>query len=85
MALKIETTIRNMSDFTEWAWVSEMGDAEDYHALVGCEEDDLPVEVLCKATDGYFDVKTPSGRVISALSWHHLDGFDYDGPILSAK
>jgi hypothetical protein len=82
MALKLETNIRNMSDFSERGWVAEMGDADDYNALVACEEYDLPVEVLCEATDGYYDVKTPSGRVINALSWWHLDGFTENGPSL---
>lgn len=82
MAIKIETTIRNMTDFSERDWVAEMGDAGDYNALLVCEEEGYPVEVLCQATDGYFDVKTPSGRVVEALSWHHLDNFNYSGPIL---
>ena len=78
MALRIETTIRNMADVSASDFVNE----EDYDILVGLEEDGLPVVIDCEATDGYFDVTTPSGREIAALSWFHLDGFTEKGPSL---
>mgnify|MGYP000013990506 CR=1 FL=1 len=79
MALKVETTIRNMDDFSREGWIAELGDGEDYDILVGLEEDEIPVEVVSKETDGYFNVITPSGREITGLSFHHLDGFTFDG------
>ena len=82
MALKIETTIRNMGDFTREGWIAELGDGDEYDILVGLEEDDIPVEVTGMATDGYFNVMTPSGKEIDALSFHHLDGFVFEGPTM---
>lgn len=74
MALKIETTIRNMNEMS-----SDDFAPGDFDILIGLQEDGIPVTVDCIATDGYYDVTTPSGRVIDALSWYHLDGFDQEG------
>lgn len=79
MALRIETTIRNIREFTRRDWIADCGDGEDYDALLGCQEDELPVEVTGIETDGYYNVKTPSGREITGLSWYHLNGFDEEG------
>ena len=76
MGLKIEAGIRNMREMSP----SDFGDEEDYNILMGLQEDDIPVEVDCKALDGYYDVTTPSGHVVHALSWYHLDGFNENGP-----
>lgn len=75
MALKIETTIRNIRELS----ADEFAPG-DYDILLGLEEDEIPVTVDCLATDGYYDVTTPSGREIAALSWYHLDGFNETGP-----
>ena len=74
MALQIQTTLRNIGEMS----AEDFPDG-DYEILLGLQEDDIPVTVDCVATDGYFDVTTPSGRVIAALSWYHLDGFDEEG------
>lgn len=74
MALKIETTLRNIREMS----ADDFGPG-DFEILLGLQEDELPVTVDCIATDGYFDVTTPSGREIAALSWYHLDGFDEKG------
>ena len=76
MALKIETTIRNIREVS----AGDFGDEDDHEILKGLEDDEIPVTVDCLATDGYYDVTTPSGRVIAALSWYHLDGFNENGP-----
>ena len=76
MALKIETTIRNMSD----ACREDFMDG-DYDILMGLEEDEIPVVVDCIVTDGYYDITTPTGREIAYISHHHLDGFSYNGPM----
>ncbi len=78
MALKIETTIRNMYDAACLDGLEE----DEIELLQGLEDDDIPVTVIAQATDGYFDVMLPSGRVINGLSWNHLDGFNYEGPVL---
>lgn len=78
MALKIETTIRN---FAGAACLDGLED-DEIELLIGLEEDEIPVTVICCATDGYYDVKTPSGRNIDALSWVHLDGFNENGVVL---
>ena len=78
MALKIETTIRDMYDT---ACLDGLED-DEIELLRGLEDDDIPVTVICCATDGYFDVMLPSGRIIDGLSWVHLDGFDENGPVL---
>ena len=72
MALRIETTIRNMG----WVSAEDFGNSEDFEILCGLEDDGIPVTVNCCATDGYYDVTTPAGREIAALSWFHLDGFN---------
>lgn len=78
MALKIETTIRNMYDAACLDGLEE----DEIELLQGLEDDDIPVTVIAHATDGYFDVMLPSGCVIVGLSWYHLDGFNYEGPVL---
>ena len=77
MALKIETTIRNM-----YAECLDGLDDDEIELLQGLEDYDIPVEVTGQETDGYFNVTTPSGREIVGLSWVHLDGFQYEGPML---
>lgn len=79
MALVIQTTIRNMREFTQSEWDSEYGSQGDYEALLHCMNRKVPVVVDCEATDGYYDITLPLGRVISAISWYHLDGFTEDG------
>jgi hypothetical protein len=78
MALKIETTIR---DFAGVACLDGLED-DEIELLTGLEEDGIPVEVVAEATDGYFDVVLPSGKLVNALSWVHLDGFNENGPVL---
>ena len=78
MALVIETTIRDMYDS---ACLDGLEEAE-IEALRACEDMDIPVRVLRCATDGYYDIVTPSGVEVDGLSWVHLDGFDYNGPVL---
>lgn len=75
MALKIETTLRNIREMS-----ADDFPEGDYDILLGLEEDEIPVTVDCIATDGYYDITTPSGHKIAALSWYHLDGFDENGP-----
>lgn len=75
MALKIETTIRNIHELTADEFVPG-----DYDILLNLEENEIPVTVDCLATDGYYDVSAPSGHFIAALSWYHLDGFNEHGP-----
>ena len=75
MALKIETTLRNIREMS-----ADDFPEGDYDILLGLEEDEIPVTVDCIATDGYYDITTPSGHEIAALSWYHLDGFDENGP-----
>lgn len=79
MALKIETTIRNINEYTRRDWIAEHGIGAEYDILLGLEEEGIPVMVDCIATDGYYDITTPSGRKIAALSWYHLNGFDEQG------
>lgn len=79
MALTINTTIRHMDEFSRESWEAELGNGDDFDILMGCQEDELEVEVVSIETDGYYNVKTPSGRIITGLSWYHLDGFDPDG------
>ena len=74
MALNIETTLRNIREMSADDFLEG-----DYDILLGLEEDEIPVTVDCIATDGYYDVTTPSGREIAALSWYHLGGFDEEG------
>ena len=78
MALKIETTIRDMYDS---ACLDGLED-DEIEVLRGLEDDSIPVEVVGQETDGYFNVVTPSGRHITGLSWVHLDGFNHEGPVL---
>lgn len=78
MALKIETTIRDMCACHS----DDFATPSHYDILVGLEEDGLPVTIDCCATDGYYDVTTPSGVEIPGLSWVHLDGFNENGPVL---
>ena len=78
MALKIETTIRDMYD---GACLDGLED-DEIELLRGLEDDNIPVEVVAEATDGYFDVVLPSGKLVNALSWVHLDGFNENGPVL---
>lgn len=78
MALKIETTIRDMYDSACLDGLEE----DEIELLRGLEDDCIPVEVIAVATDGYFDVMLPSGKVINALSWVHLDGFNENGVML---
>ena len=74
MALKIETTLRNIHEMSAYEFPEG-----DYDILLSLEEDEIPVTVDCIAMDGYYDITTPSGREIAALSWYHLDGFDENG------
>lgn len=78
MALKIETTIRDMHADVALDGLEE----DEIELLRGLEDDGIPVEVVAEATDGYFDVVLPSGKMINALSWVHLDGFNENGVIL---
>jgi len=50
--------------------------ADDLKALRQCEDNGMFVEILCTATDGYFDVELPTGEVIEALSGFHLVGLE---------
>lgn len=77
MALVIETTIRDM-----YAGCNDGLEADEIEALCNCEDADIPVRVLRCATPGYYDVVTPSGVEVDALSWVHLDGFTPEGPDL---
>lgn len=45
---------------------------EEILDLRNCEWDGLEVTVICEASDGYYDVLLPNGRVINALSKVHL-------------
>lgn len=78
MALKIKTTIRNMDE----CHADDFPEPEHYYILQGLEGYGIHVTVDCCAVDGYYDVTTPSGTKIPALSWVHLDGFNEEGPIL---
>lgn len=74
MALRIQTTIRNMREISPGDGIEQ----DEYDALVAIEKSGEFVTVDCQATTGYFDVTLPDGRTIPALSWYHLDGFDQD-------
>jgi hypothetical protein len=78
MALKIETTIRDMYSDVALDGLED----DEIELLRGLEDDGIPVEVVAEATDGYFDVLLPSGKMIDALSWVHLDGFNENGVML---
>lgn len=78
MALKIETTIRDMHSDVALDGLEE----DEIELLRGLEDDCIPVEVIAVATDGYYDVVLPSGKMINALSWVHLDGFNENGVML---
>ena len=78
MALKVTTTIINLSSMREWT--DNGGEAEDFTELLSHVTRDLPVEVLSIETDGYYNVKCESGRIVVGISHWHLDGFDYNGP-----
>lgn len=82
MALKVTTTIINMQEFSEESWIANAGSGSDWAALHEAQAAGTEVEVLCEAIDGYYDVQLPNGRLISALSCYHLEGFDVGGPQL---
>lgn len=80
MALVVETTIRDM--YASTCNCLDGLNEKELEALCNCEDADIPVRVLRCATPGYYDVETPSGVKVAALSWVHLDGFTYTGPDL---
>lgn len=80
MAMIIKTTIRNLrAEYKDaQSWEDNGGNGDDWDELEECEYSGSRVMIMSEATDGYFDVKLPSGKVVEALSVHHLDGFKDD-------
>ena len=50
---------------------------QDYNEMLEVQRSGTKVEVdeIETARFGYYDVILPSGRIVYALSWYHLNGF----------
>lgn len=77
MPLVVTTTLRNITEdtFDEIDSIPH----EVVKLLLKCQDEQLPVTVDCKATDGYYDITLFDGTTVDAISFYHLDGFDYNG------
>jgi hypothetical protein len=67
------TTLRNTNEIDR-----DDFEQSDIEHLKDGEADGVEVEVVCKATDGYFDIEFEDGYVIYAISWYYLDGYTDD-------
>lgn len=77
MALTKTTLINIQELYDEFEWAFE---DEAQHLL---DAEGEQVEVLCEATDGYWDIRLANGKEFEAISWYHLVGFNENSTTVS--
>lgn len=63
--------LQKVSEFDETDFALE---SEAYEHLL--DATGTSVEVLCEATDGYYDIRLSDGTTYDAISGYHLRGYD---------
>jgi hypothetical protein len=78
MSMIIKTTIRNLhANYpTASSWADDGGLRGDWDELHDCENNGELVTIVSEETDGYMNIKLPSGLIVTGINVHHLDGFE---------
>jgi hypothetical protein len=80
---KIHTTTTTTITFTTLRNTNELDsddfEEEELERLCSGESYDEEIQVVCEATDGFYDIEFADGFKVYAISWYYLDGYTMYG------